>query len=126
MLRITQAQLDTLLDHEYLKIGERVFNRWPEMSANLYPGRPEISEQNRRYWIGKAVDVCQRRGVDSEEAVIALALNVLSAVTLDLPIEFIRDMASFFLDYVSHDADFSVAQQWIEWIFLEQERIDKR
>lgn len=120
MLQISQQQLDAMLVQEYRKLEQRILEKWPALSGNLYPDYVQISQDKCQYWIGITTDACRKHKIDSEEAIVFLAISALSAATLNLPESFICEMSSFFLACASGGANDELAKKWINWILLEQ------
>lgn len=109
-----------MLVQEYRKVGQRISEKWPAISANLYPDQFPITDTIRQYWIEITTEACRKHKIGSEEAIIFLAISALSAATLNLPDSFICDMSSFFLACASGGANDELAKKWINWILLEQ------
>jgi hypothetical protein len=120
MLSISQQQLDAMLVQEYRNVGQRISEKWPTLSTNLYPDHVPVSADIRKYWIGITTDACWKHKIGGEDAIIFLAISALSAATLNLPDAFICEMSAFFLACASGGANDELARKWINWILLEQ------
>jgi len=122
-LKISNKQLDAIVDLEWSLLRQRVEKQWPGISSELYPELRPLHPNDVRYWITQATLACRQWGIDDEQAAIALALDVLSAATLRLPKSFIQDMARYLLESADDDADHTAAQQWIRWTLFEQHEL---
>lgn len=128
MLKISSKQLQDVVDNEWQRLRERIEQRWPDLTRKLYPELPPIEHAHLHFWTQQTVNACKERGVDAEDAYIALVINVLSAWTLRLPQSFIHDMQAYFLAVVSanQDADHGMAEQWMRYTLFEQKKLLQR
>jgi len=125
MLKISNNQLDDVLELEWTALAQRIQQKWPSMSQKLYPGHRLLHVKYIASWTAQAISACREWGIDREEAVIALATNVLSAATLRAPQSFIVDMSRYFLASAVEGADHATAQEWIAWILFGQHEPQK-
>jgi len=125
MLKISSKQLQEIVDLEWQRLRQRVEWLWPDISGKLYPEHPLISPAEVQFWTQQTVNACKAWDMDVEHAYIALAINVLSAVTLRLPQAFVQDMQAYFLASVAadQDADHAMAQQWMRMVLFEQKNL---
>jgi hypothetical protein len=123
MLKITQIQLNDLDHAEYEKVKKAIIRSWIKISLHLYPDCPILPLEEQVNSVNLTIESCRSYQIDSHDAIISLATNVLSAQTMGLSKSFIADMSSFYLTCAAEGANHTEAQEWISWILFEQNQL---